>query len=255
MRRSKPSNRSSRKTGSRTTSSLCPSSPISQENACAAASSPGRPGTRATITWLRRCMPGSSSSTTPREHSPAPSIIVSGTPANFTTLPSGGRSPGGAPPTSWPTSRRACGRSRRGGSTWPACQRVFPGRRRTSRASWWPTNSWCRGLSVRNRQPGLGAPLVAVLRRGPDDPLQRSVPATVLLRVEGGLAGMAAGRLRGTLEARLRELDPDGGNRAQFPHLPGQAGHHRGDAAHPPRAPGGTPARDTHPGRRSTLMP
>jgi pimeloyl-ACP methyl ester carboxylesterase len=57
-----------------------------------------------------------------------------------------------------------------------------------------------RGLSVRNRQPGLGAPLIAVTQSDPTNHLSRAIPATVLLRVNGGLADLAQGRLRGTLE-------------------------------------------------------
>ncbi len=57
-----------------------------------------------------------------------------------------------------------------------------------------------RGLSVRNRQPGLGAPLVSVTRAGGLTTLPRAVPATVLLRVEGGLPELAQGRFRGSLE-------------------------------------------------------
>ena len=58
-----------------------------------------------------------------------------------------------------------------------------------------------RGLSVRNREAGLGTPLMAVW---PPDPafnsLRRTVPATVLLRLPGSLADLAAGRSPATLE-------------------------------------------------------
>jgi pimeloyl-ACP methyl ester carboxylesterase len=58
-----------------------------------------------------------------------------------------------------------------------------------------------RGLSVRNREAGLGTPLMAVW---PPDPafnsLRRTVPATALLRLPGSLAGLAAGRSSATLE-------------------------------------------------------
>lgn len=58
-----------------------------------------------------------------------------------------------------------------------------------------------RGLSVRNRQRGLGAPLIAVAAvTNGENRLARSVPATVLLRPEGGLADLAKGRIRATLE-------------------------------------------------------
>lgn len=51
-----------------------------------------------------------------------------------------------------------------------------------------------RGLSVRNRRPGLGAPLVAVSKG------KTSQPATVLLRMEGGLAEMSNQPCRAQLE-------------------------------------------------------
>ena len=57
-----------------------------------------------------------------------------------------------------------------------------------------------RGLGVRNRQPGLGVPLVAVLKTEPSLNLSRPVPATVFLRLQGGLADLEAGRCRGALE-------------------------------------------------------
>jgi pimeloyl-ACP methyl ester carboxylesterase len=57
-----------------------------------------------------------------------------------------------------------------------------------------------RGLSVRNRQPGLGTPLVAVAKPDKGGRLPRGGPATVLLRPEGGLSELAQGRLRGSLE-------------------------------------------------------
>jgi pimeloyl-ACP methyl ester carboxylesterase len=57
-----------------------------------------------------------------------------------------------------------------------------------------------RGLSVRNRQPGLGTPLVAVARPSAVRGLPRGGPATVLLRPEGGLPEFAPGRLRASLE-------------------------------------------------------
>jgi pimeloyl-ACP methyl ester carboxylesterase len=56
-----------------------------------------------------------------------------------------------------------------------------------------------RGLSVRNRQAGLGAPLVAATKEGKARGLPRSVPATMLLRFEGGLTALARGG-RATLE-------------------------------------------------------
>jgi len=57
-----------------------------------------------------------------------------------------------------------------------------------------------RGLSVRNRQTGLGAPLIAVTKPHPVTKHPRTVPVTVFLRPEGGLAEIAQGRLRASLE-------------------------------------------------------
>jgi pimeloyl-ACP methyl ester carboxylesterase len=57
-----------------------------------------------------------------------------------------------------------------------------------------------RGLSVRNRQPGLGTPLVAVTGTNQGSKLPRAVPATVLLRLQGGLSEIAQGDIRASLE-------------------------------------------------------
>lgn len=59
-----------------------------------------------------------------------------------------------------------------------------------------------RSLSVRNRTPGLGTPLVAVSKPQTNElaGLSRTVPATVLLRLGGRLADLAQGRVRGSLE-------------------------------------------------------
>lgn len=57
-----------------------------------------------------------------------------------------------------------------------------------------------RGLSVRNSQSGLGAPLIAVSKTDPKIKLSRCVPATVLLRLNGGLLDLAQGKCRGSLE-------------------------------------------------------
>jgi pimeloyl-ACP methyl ester carboxylesterase len=57
-----------------------------------------------------------------------------------------------------------------------------------------------RGLSVRNREAGVGAPLIAVNQPDPELRLRRSAPATAFLRVEGSLADLAAGKGSGTLE-------------------------------------------------------
>jgi pimeloyl-ACP methyl ester carboxylesterase len=57
-----------------------------------------------------------------------------------------------------------------------------------------------RGLSIRNRQSGLGAPLVAMTHPDPANKLARALPATVLLRINGGLEALAQGRLAASLE-------------------------------------------------------
>jgi pimeloyl-ACP methyl ester carboxylesterase len=57
-----------------------------------------------------------------------------------------------------------------------------------------------RGLSVRNREAGVGTPLIAVLPVDPALGMHRAVPATVLLRLHGSLASLAAGRSAATLE-------------------------------------------------------
>jgi pimeloyl-ACP methyl ester carboxylesterase len=57
-----------------------------------------------------------------------------------------------------------------------------------------------RGLSVRNREPGLGTPLVAVRRFDPALGVRRCSPATALLRLPGSLASVDAGTSVGSLE-------------------------------------------------------
>ncbi|HXC99649.1 MAG TPA: alpha/beta hydrolase, partial [Verrucomicrobiae bacterium] len=57
-----------------------------------------------------------------------------------------------------------------------------------------------RGLSVRNRQTGMGAPLVAVTQVDEQTKLSRSMPATAFLRIEGRLADMGTDQCRGSLE-------------------------------------------------------
>jgi pimeloyl-ACP methyl ester carboxylesterase len=56
------------------------------------------------------------------------------------------------------------------------------------------------GLSVRNREAGVGTPLIVVWPTDPTLGLRRTVPATVLLRLQGGLADLAADRSAATLE-------------------------------------------------------
>ena len=57
-----------------------------------------------------------------------------------------------------------------------------------------------RGLSMRTRQSGLGAPLIAVGKRQPGEPINRRQPATVFLRVPGDIKAWSAGDLKPTLE-------------------------------------------------------
>ena len=57
-----------------------------------------------------------------------------------------------------------------------------------------------RGLSVRNRNGGIGTPLIAVGHADESLRLQRSGPATVFLRLQGAASDLAAGRSAGTLE-------------------------------------------------------
>ena len=56
------------------------------------------------------------------------------------------------------------------------------------------------GLSARNRQSGMGAPLIAVPHPDPSLLLSRAVPATAFLRINGTLAELAAGTASGGLE-------------------------------------------------------
>ena len=57
-----------------------------------------------------------------------------------------------------------------------------------------------RGLSVRNGQSGLGTPLAAITKPMEKSQLSRAIPATVLLRPEGGLKELAEGRCHASLE-------------------------------------------------------
>ena len=52
-----------------------------------------------------------------------------------------------------------------------------------------------RGLSVRNREAGVGAPLICVGAAEPGLGIRRSSPATVFLRAPGSLAEIAAGSI------------------------------------------------------------
>lgn len=88
-----------------------------------------------------------------------------------------------------------------------------PGRIRvafTQPASKWPADEIerylpadefrVRGLSVRDRQSGLGAPLIAVSREPDPKRFPRRFPATALLRVTGDVRAWSAGQLQATLE-------------------------------------------------------
>ncbi len=57
-----------------------------------------------------------------------------------------------------------------------------------------------RGLSVRNRNAGLGAPIVLVRPKKKEEVVSKASAATVFLRIEGGLPDIAAGTLRGKVE-------------------------------------------------------
>ena len=65
-----------------------------------------------------------------------------------------------------------------------------------------------RGLSVRNREPGVGAPLLAVRRFDPELGVRRCSPATVFLRLPGSLAEVNAGTGSGSLELYSAFGDP-----------------------------------------------
>ena len=57
-----------------------------------------------------------------------------------------------------------------------------------------------RGLNVRNREPGVGTPLLAVRRFDPELGVRRCLPATVFLRLPVSLAEVGAGTAAGSLE-------------------------------------------------------
>jgi pimeloyl-ACP methyl ester carboxylesterase len=57
-----------------------------------------------------------------------------------------------------------------------------------------------RGLTTRNRDSGLGAPLIVVSRKMGKFQERRRVPATVFLRVSGDVRAWSAGKLNATLE-------------------------------------------------------
>jgi pimeloyl-ACP methyl ester carboxylesterase len=57
-----------------------------------------------------------------------------------------------------------------------------------------------RGLSVRNREPGVGTPLICVGALNREFGIRSSAPATVLLRLPESLAAATAGNASGSLE-------------------------------------------------------
>ena len=56
------------------------------------------------------------------------------------------------------------------------------------------------GLSVRVREPGVGAPLLAVTKKVERLRMTRTAPATVFLRLDGSLADLTTGKASGRLE-------------------------------------------------------
>lgn len=56
------------------------------------------------------------------------------------------------------------------------------------------------GFSVRNRTPGLGLPLIAVINQSLDAPNGGALPITAFLRVNGGLKELGSGKAAATLE-------------------------------------------------------
>lgn len=57
-----------------------------------------------------------------------------------------------------------------------------------------------RGLTVRNRHPGLGAPLIAVTRPTDETDIADRIPLTLFLRIEGDVTQWTEGNLRATVE-------------------------------------------------------
>ncbi len=55
------------------------------------------------------------------------------------------------------------------------------------------------GLSVRNRLPGMGAPIIALRKKKPGMPVAEAVPATVFAEIKGCLAGIENGNCRAEL--------------------------------------------------------
>jgi pimeloyl-ACP methyl ester carboxylesterase len=56
------------------------------------------------------------------------------------------------------------------------------------------------GFTVRNRTPGLGLPLIAVINQSLDAPNGGALPVTALLKMNGGLKELGSGKATATLE-------------------------------------------------------
>jgi len=56
------------------------------------------------------------------------------------------------------------------------------------------------GFTVRNRTPGLGLPLIAVVKQSLDAPNGGALPVTAFLRISGGLKELGSGKATATLE-------------------------------------------------------
>jgi len=71
-----------------------------------------------------------------------------------------------------------------------------------------------RGLTVRNRDSGLGAPLIAVTGKIGEFKERRRLPFTVFLRVDGDVRAWSAGKLKASLELysgfETRQLEVNG---------------------------------------------
>jgi pimeloyl-ACP methyl ester carboxylesterase len=57
------------------------------------------------------------------------------------------------------------------------------------------------GLSVRNRTPGMGAPILAVRKKALGRPISGAVPATIFLEIKGGLGDIESGTFIGEVSA------------------------------------------------------
>lgn len=56
------------------------------------------------------------------------------------------------------------------------------------------------GLSRRNRDAGLGVPLIAVGKKIAEQPVKRSSPGTLFMRIEGSIRTLESGSLQGSME-------------------------------------------------------